>query len=68
MIATNDSSSHRPVAHHARVRLAREQLRRACRMRSSAWKPEIAPQAIVMKQNGKSCAAEDRAAAVDEPR
>ena len=31
----------------------------------SEWKPEIAPQAIVMKQNGKILPAEDRARAVE---
>ena len=34
----------------------------------SAWKPEIAPQAMVMKQNGKTLPAKTGPAAVDEAR
>ena len=34
----------------------------------SEWKPEIAPHAIVMKQNGKICPAKIGPVAVDEPR
>ena len=33
---------------------------------TSEWKPEIAPQAMVMNTNGKTLAAEDRPGAVDE--
>ena len=33
----------------------------------SVWKPEIAPQAMVMKQNGNTLPATTRPGAVDEP-
>ena len=35
---------------------------------TSAWKPEIAPQAMVTNRNGKQLALDDRSAAVNELR
>ena len=54
MIATNDSSSMRAVADHRRVASPARSSFGVVPDEISEWKPEIAPQAIVMKQNGKT--------------
>ena len=45
---------HRAVADRPDVRSPCRPSSASCRSTTSAWKPEIAPQAIVMKTNGKS--------------
>ena len=57
---------HRAVADRPDVGLACRSSSASCPTTISAWKPEIAPQAMVMKTNGKSGAGDDRAAAAGE--
>ena len=59
---------HAAVADQADVALVADAASAWCRSTTSAWKPEIAPQAMVMNTNGKILPREDRTGAVDELR